>query len=191
MFWKKKLYGPFFWMGFNCLKAAATLRSQFTFYHSAPRNSWYSFYRPPKDERLSRLWSHPVVLNTEPLDWESSALTTRCWKLCTTPYLLLSNCLSLWKCFNIFVHLGEHLYMIARNFLLSCWIFQFSYWIYTVCMCIWVCVCVCVCVYVYVLCMCKGACVYVYLYVYIYIYMYVYMSMCICVYVYVCMYICL
>ena len=29
-----------------------------------------------KDERLSEPWSHPVVLNTEPLDWESSALTT-------------------------------------------------------------------------------------------------------------------
>ena len=42
-----------------------------------PSNSWYSLCRPRKDERLSRPWSHPVVLNTEPLDWESSALTTR------------------------------------------------------------------------------------------------------------------
>ena len=66
-------------MGFNCLKATATSRRQFTFYHSVPRNSWYSFYRPRKDERLSRPWSHPVVLNTGPLDWESSALTT--WPL--------------------------------------------------------------------------------------------------------------
>ena len=72
-----KLYGPFLlWMGFNCLKATATSRRQFTFYHSVPRNSWYSFYRPRKDERLSRPWSHPVVLITGPLDWESSALTT-------------------------------------------------------------------------------------------------------------------
>ena len=61
-------------MGFNSLKAAATSRRQFTFYHSVPRNSWYSFYRPRKDERLSRPWSHPVVLNTGPLDWKSSAL---------------------------------------------------------------------------------------------------------------------
>ena len=30
---KKKLYGPFLWMGFNCLKASATSRRQFTFYH--------------------------------------------------------------------------------------------------------------------------------------------------------------
>ena len=42
-----------------------------------PRYSWYSFYRTWKDERLSRPWSHPVVLNTGPLDWKSSALTTR------------------------------------------------------------------------------------------------------------------
>ena len=30
-----------------------------------------------KDERLNRPWSHPVLLNTEPLDWKSSTLTTR------------------------------------------------------------------------------------------------------------------
>ena len=40
---KKQLYGPFFlWMGFNCFKATATSRRQFTFYHSVPGNSWYS-----------------------------------------------------------------------------------------------------------------------------------------------------
>ena len=55
----------------------ATSRRQFTFYHQVPRTSWYSFDRLRKDERLSRPWSHPVVLNTEPLDWESSALTSR------------------------------------------------------------------------------------------------------------------
>ena len=51
-------------------------RRQFTFHHQVPRNFLYSFYRPWKDERLSQHWSHPVVLNTEPLDWESSNLTT-------------------------------------------------------------------------------------------------------------------
>ena len=61
---KKNLYGPFLWIGFNCLKATTTSRRQFTFYHSVPRNSWYSFYRPQKDERLSWPWSHPMVLNT-------------------------------------------------------------------------------------------------------------------------------
>ena len=74
---KKKLYGPFLWMGFNCLKATTTSRRQFTFYHSVPRNCWYSFYQPRKDERLSRPWSHPVVLHTGLLDWESRTLTSR------------------------------------------------------------------------------------------------------------------
>ena len=74
---KKKPYGPFLWIGFNCLKATATSRRQLTFYHLVPRNSWYSFYRPRKDERLSQPWSHLVVLNTGSLHWESSALTAR------------------------------------------------------------------------------------------------------------------
>ena len=74
---KKKLYDPFLWMGFNCLKARAASRRQLTFYYQVPRNFWYSLYRPRKDERLSRPWSHLVVLNTGPLDWESSTLTTR------------------------------------------------------------------------------------------------------------------
>ena len=63
-------------MGFNCLKATATSRRQFAFYHLVLKNSWYSFYQPQKDERLSWPWSHPVVLNTGPLNWESSVLTT-------------------------------------------------------------------------------------------------------------------
>ena len=41
------------------------------------QNSWYSFYRPRKDETLSRPSSHPFVLNTGPLGWKASALTTR------------------------------------------------------------------------------------------------------------------
>ena len=73
----KKVYGPFLWVGLNCLKARATSGRQFTFYHSVPRNSWYLFYRPRKDERLSRPWSHPAVLNMGLLDWKSRALTTR------------------------------------------------------------------------------------------------------------------
>ena len=42
-----------------------------------PLSNWYSFYWPWKDERLSRPWSHLVVLNAGPLDWKSRALTTR------------------------------------------------------------------------------------------------------------------
>ena len=75
---KTKLYGPFLWMGFNCLKATATLRRQFTFYHIVPRNSWYSFYQPCKHERLSRPWRHPVVM----------IYTTRCYVI---KYLFIKN----------------------------------------------------------------------------------------------------
>ena len=34
----KKLYDPFLWMGFSCLKATATSRRQFTFYHYLREN---------------------------------------------------------------------------------------------------------------------------------------------------------
>ena len=71
-----KTLWPLFMDGVQ-LKSTAISRRQFTFYHSVPRNSWYSFYRPRKDEGLSRPWSHPVVLDTGLLDWESSALATR------------------------------------------------------------------------------------------------------------------
>ena len=88
-------------MGFNCLKATVTSRRQFTFYHSVPRNSWCSFYRPRKDERLSRPWCHPVVLNTGLVDWESSTLTTRLkWSVAAkaSPYICGSKCCDL--CFT-------------------------------------------------------------------------------------------
>ena len=65
-------------MGFKLPQGyKATMRRQFSLYREVPRFPWYSFDRPQKDERLSRPWSHPVVLSPEPLDWESSALTTR------------------------------------------------------------------------------------------------------------------
>ena len=51
----------------------STSRRQFTFYHYFSRNFWYSFYKLQKDERLSRPWSHPMVLKKGLLDWESSA----------------------------------------------------------------------------------------------------------------------
>ena len=61
------IMAPFLRLGFNC-KAPEPLRGG--------RNSWYSFDRPRKDERLSQLWSHLVVLNLVTLDWEYSAWTT-------------------------------------------------------------------------------------------------------------------
>ena len=41
----KKLYGPFLWVGFICLKARATSRSQFTFYHKFPEISGTDFIK--------------------------------------------------------------------------------------------------------------------------------------------------
>ena len=75
----KRFYfmAPFFMDGVQLSQGyRATMGRQFTFYHVVLRNSWYSFDRPRKDERLSRPWSYLVVLNTGPLDWESSTLTT-------------------------------------------------------------------------------------------------------------------
>ena len=46
----------------------ATINRQFTFYQS--------FHRSQKDERLSQPWSHAMILNLRPLDWESSVITT-------------------------------------------------------------------------------------------------------------------
>ena len=40
------------------------------------KKAWYSINQPRKDERLNQR-SLPMVLNSKPLDWESSALTTR------------------------------------------------------------------------------------------------------------------
>ena len=53
------------------------------------------FCRTRKDEKLSSPWNHPVVLNMGPLDWESSALTTR-------PLILISFYISRYHFAQIF-----------------------------------------------------------------------------------------
>ena len=53
----------------------STVRRQFTFNHWVSRNSWSLFDWPQNDmRRLSRPWSHPVVLNPG-LDCKFSTLT--------------------------------------------------------------------------------------------------------------------
>ena len=69
----------------------ATMRRLFTFYNSVPRVSWYSFGWPWKDERLSRSWSHPVVLDTGHQAWESRTLTTRSLLYCEVGYLKVTT----------------------------------------------------------------------------------------------------
>ena len=66
-------------MRFNCLMATEPLRGDsFIFPNKSPGvSSWDSFHQPRKVEKLSRPWSHSVVLNTGCLHSESSALTTR------------------------------------------------------------------------------------------------------------------
>ena len=67
---------PFLWMGFNCLKATAITRRYFIFTIQFPEIPGAHFI----DLGRMKGWfglEHPVVLNTGPLDWESSALSTR------------------------------------------------------------------------------------------------------------------
>ena len=73
---RNKRCGLFLWMRFNCLIATEPLQGGVD-YHSVLRSPWYSIDQPRKDERLGRLWSHPVVSDLGLVDWESSALTTR------------------------------------------------------------------------------------------------------------------
>ena len=68
---------PLYGWGSTVSRLQSQYKWQFTFYHLVPRSSWYSTDRPQKDEKLSWPWNHPVVLNSGPLDWESSTLTTR------------------------------------------------------------------------------------------------------------------
>ena len=72
----KKLHGPFFMDGVKLPPRLQALQGgSLLFTIQFPEiPGIYSFYQPQKDERLSQPWSHPVVLNTRPLDWESSTL---------------------------------------------------------------------------------------------------------------------
>ena len=62
----------FYQTAFNWHSTASRLESYFEALQ-VPINYYYLFYWSQKDERLSRPWSHPVVLNIGPMDWESSA----------------------------------------------------------------------------------------------------------------------
>ena len=74
---KKQTLSPLFMDGVQLPQGWSHFEEVVYFLPLSSQKSWYSFYRPRKDERLSRPWSHPLVLNTGPLVWESSALTIR------------------------------------------------------------------------------------------------------------------
>ena len=69
----------FLWMGFNCLKATEPLRGGSllftTYFPEIPGTHFIDLGR--MKEWVIQPGSHPVVLNTGPLDGESSSLTTR------------------------------------------------------------------------------------------------------------------
>ena len=68
---------PFHGWGSTISRLQSHFEETFYFFHSTPKTSWYSFNQPQEDKRLSKPWSHPVVLNLGLLDWETSALTTK------------------------------------------------------------------------------------------------------------------
>ena len=79
---KKSFMAPFY----GCCSTASRLeplwRGSLLYNTKSPEiPGIYSFYQPPKNERLSWPWSHPMVLTMRILDWESSTLTTRPLKL--------------------------------------------------------------------------------------------------------------
>ena len=68
---------PFYRWGSTALRLQSNHEEVVYFLPLSSQNSWYSLDQLRKDERLGWHWSHPVVLNMGPLDWESSTLTTR------------------------------------------------------------------------------------------------------------------
>ena len=54
---KRKPYGPFLWMEYNCLKVTEPLRGDILL-ATTNWSNWYSFHEPWKDEKLSRPWSN-------------------------------------------------------------------------------------------------------------------------------------
>ena len=65
-----KFMTPSYGWGSNVFMQQCHFERDNFFYHSVPRISWHPFNGPRKDKRLSQTWSHPLVLNLVPMDWE-------------------------------------------------------------------------------------------------------------------------
>ena len=79
----KNFMAPFYGWGFKSLKIIKPLQRESLLFTT---NSPGVAATPRKDGRLSQPWSHSMVLNLGPLNWESSALTNKpllhnWWKL--------------------------------------------------------------------------------------------------------------
>ena len=108
---------PFYEWGSTASRLQSHFEEAVYFLPLSSRNSLYSFDSPRRHERLSRPWSHPVVLNMHPLDWESSALNTRplLHKIqikCSffsnrelTPYYQYKNCIIFFSTYQISCYL--------------------------------------------------------------------------------------
>ena len=72
---KKNFMAPFFMDGFQLPQGYSHFEAVYFLPFSSQK--FLVLILSTGLKRLSRPWSHPVVLNTEPMDWESSALTTR------------------------------------------------------------------------------------------------------------------
>ena len=86
---KKHFMAPFHGWGSTASRLEPLRGGCLLFTTKFPEVSGTHFVDLGEDERLSRPWSHPVVLNTGPLDWESSALTT--WPLLHQQPEMLQN----------------------------------------------------------------------------------------------------
>ena len=79
-FWRNfktfELYDPFLWMGFNCLKARATSRRQFTFFLLSSQKFLVLILSTLEGWKAESTLEPPSD-SMGPLDWESIALTTR------------------------------------------------------------------------------------------------------------------
>ena len=83
---KKNLMAPFFMDGVQLPQGYNHFEEAVYFLPFSSQKFLVLILSTLEEWKLSRPWSHPVVLNTGPLDWEFSALTTRlllhelnCW----------------------------------------------------------------------------------------------------------------
>ena len=77
----KNFMAPFYGWGSPASRLEPLQGGSLLFTTKFPEIPGTLFYRPRKDEKLSRPWSNPVVLNTGPLDWESSWIGNHWCKL--------------------------------------------------------------------------------------------------------------
>ena len=74
---KKNFIAPFYGWGSTVSRLQSHYKEAVYFLPVSSQTLLVLIWSTSEGYRLSRPWSHPMVLNTGLLDWESSALTTR------------------------------------------------------------------------------------------------------------------